>query len=140
MKRLWDDDDVKASTRKRTDKMEIAVTVTQIIIALGILNVWVLRFGKPTEWRGGSATNMKEEFQTYGLPGWTLQAVGLLKLTCAACLVIGIWIPALVRPAAVGLAILMLGAVSMHVKVKDPLKKSLPALTMLVLSVMVAAS
>ena len=112
--------------------MEIAVTVTQIIIALGILNVWVLRFGKPTEWRGGSATNMKEEFQTYGLPGWTLQAVGLLKLTCAACLVIGIWIP--------GLAILMLGAVAMHVKVKDPLKKSLPALTMLVLSVMVAAS
>lgn len=120
--------------------MEIAVIVIQIIIALGIFNVWVLRFGKPTEWRGGSATNMKKEFQTYGLPAWMVPVVGFLKLTFASCLVVGIWFPMLTRPAAIGLAILMLGAVVMHVKVKDPLKKSLPALTMLVLSVIVAAS
>jgi uncharacterized membrane protein YphA (DoxX/SURF4 family) len=120
--------------------METLVTAIQMIVALGIFNVWLLRFGKPTQWRGGSANNMKEEFETYGLPGWMLQTVGLLKLTCAVSLVAGIWFPALVRPAAVGLAILMLGAVAMHVKVKDPLKKSLPALTMLVLSVIVAVS
>lgn len=120
--------------------MEKLVVVIQIIVALGIFNVWVLRFGKPTKWRGGTANNMKEEFAAYGMPGWMVQVVGLLKLTCAACLVAGIWIPALVRPAAVGLSLLMLGAVAMHVKVKDPLKKSLPALTILVLSVIVAAS
>jgi uncharacterized membrane protein YphA (DoxX/SURF4 family) len=120
--------------------MEIGVIVIQIIIALGIFNVWVLRFGKPTEWRGGSAANMKEEFQTYGLPGWMVQVVGFLKLAFAACLIVGIWFPVLTRPAAIGLALLMLGAVAMHIKVKDPLKKSLPALTMLVLSVIVAAS
>jgi hypothetical protein len=34
----------------------------------------------------------------------------------------------------------MLGAVAMHVKVKDPLKKSLPALTMLVLCIIVAVA
>jgi hypothetical protein len=32
----------------------------------------------------------------------------------------------------------MLGAVIMHVKVKDPLRKSLPAFTMLVLATFVA--
>jgi len=32
----------------------------------------------------------------------------------------------------------MLGAVSMHIKISDPLKKSLPAFTFLVLSVLVA--
>ena len=48
-----------------------------------------------------------------------------------------IWLPLLVRPAAIGIAILMLGAVVMHVKVRDPAKKSAPALTMLVLSVLV---
>jgi uncharacterized membrane protein YphA (DoxX/SURF4 family) len=120
--------------------MENFVIVVQLIIALGLFNVWVLRFGKPTQWRGGTSSSMKEEFETYGLPGWTVQVVGFLKLTCAACLVAGIWIPILVQPAAVGLVILMLGAVAMHVKVKDPLKKSLPALTMLILSVFVAAS
>jgi uncharacterized membrane protein YphA (DoxX/SURF4 family) len=120
--------------------MDIVVIVIQIIIALGIFNVWVLRFGRRTEWRGGSASNMKEEFRTYGLPGWMVQVVGFLKLLFAAGLIAGIWFPMLTRPAAIGLAILMLGAVAMHVQVKDPLKKSLPALTMLVLSVIVAAS
>jgi uncharacterized membrane protein YphA (DoxX/SURF4 family) len=118
--------------------MGIAVIVIQLVIALGILNVWLLRFGKSTEWRGGSATNMSEEFAAYGLPAWTVPAVGFLKLACAAALIAGIWVPVLVRPAAIGLAVLMLGAVAMHVKVKDPAKKSLPAFIMLVLCVVVA--
>jgi glutathione peroxidase len=29
--------------------------VSQIVIALGLLNVWLLRAGKPSNWRGGSA-------------------------------------------------------------------------------------
>ena len=120
--------------------METAVLIIQVVIALGIFNVWVLRFGKSTEWRGGTAANMKEEFKAYGLPSWSVQVVGFLKLVFAACLLAGIWIPTLTRPAAVGIAILMLAAVAMHLKVKDPLKKSLPALTMLLLSVIVAAS
>ncbi len=117
--------------------METVVVIIQIIVALGILNVWVLRVGKTTDWRGGAAVNMKEEFQVYGLPAWSVQVVGFLKLLFAACLIAGIWLPALTMPAAAGIAILMLGAVAMHIKVKDPLKKSLPALTMFVLSLIV---
>jgi len=120
--------------------METAVIIIQIIIALGIFNVWILRFGKSTDWRGGTAANMTDEFQVYGLPGWSVQFVGFLKLMFAAGLIAGIWFPALTMPAAVGIAVLMLGAVAMHLKVRDPLKKSLPALTILVLSLIVAAA
>jgi uncharacterized membrane protein YphA (DoxX/SURF4 family) len=110
----------------------------QVVIAMGILNVWLLRFGKPTEWRGGDAKNMKEEFAVYGLPAWSVGVVGFLKILLAALLIAGIWLPAVTKPAAIGMAVLMLGAVSMHIKVKDPLQRSLPAFCVLVLSVLVA--
>ena len=48
------------------------VTIIQIVIALGILNVWLLRFGKPSAWRGGDAQNMVQEFRVYGLPTWSM--------------------------------------------------------------------
>jgi hypothetical protein len=118
--------------------MELAVQIVQVIVALGIFNVWLLRFNQSTEWRGGSAGNMKEEFDAYGLPAGSVYVVGALKLLCAAGLIAGIWLPQLVMPSAVGLAVLMLGAVAMHVKIGDPVKKSVPAFTMLVLSVLIA--
>jgi uncharacterized membrane protein YphA (DoxX/SURF4 family) len=120
--------------------MDLAVQVIQVVIALGIYNVWLVRFGKSTDWRGGTARNLKEEFAVYGLPGWFMGVVGFLKLLFATLLIAGIWFPAVTRPAAAGLAVLMLGAVAMHMKVKDPLKRSLPAFTMLVLSVIVAVA
>ncbi len=118
--------------------MEKAVVVIQIIIALGIYNVWLLRFGKATEWRGGTAKSMREEFEVYGLPPWFMSLVGFLKLLFATLLLVGIWYQPVVRPAAFGMAVLMLGAISMHIKVSDPLKRSLPAFIMLVLSGIVA--
>ena len=118
--------------------METATTILSIVIALGIFNVWLLRFNRSTPWRGGAAANLREEFAVYGLPAWSVGVVGFLKVLFAAGLIAGIWIPELSRFAAAGIAVLMLGAVSMHVKVKDPLKKSLPAFTLLVLSSIVA--
>jgi hypothetical protein len=117
--------------------MDTIRVITQIIIAVGIFNVWILRYGKPTSWRGGQAKNMKEEFAIYGLPTWFVGFIGFLKLLLAVFLIIGIWIPSLTNPAAYGMALLMLGAITMHIKVKDPLKKSLPAFTMLLLSLLV---
>ena len=120
--------------------MEYAVIGLQLVAALGIYNVWLLRFGKSTAFRGGAAGNMKEEFEAYGLPAWSVQAIGFLKLLFATCLIIGIWYPPLTRPAAIGLAILMLGAIAMHIKISDPPKKSLPAAVMLLLSVCIAVA
>lgn len=118
--------------------MKTAILVSQIVAALGILNVWVLRFGKATGYRGGHATSLTEEFQVYGLPAWSVRVIGALKLLCAALLFAGIWSPVVTRPAAATLGLLMAGAVAMHLKVKDPARKSLPALAMLALCLLIA--
>jgi len=73
-----------------------------------------------------------------GWPSWMVGFVGFLKILCAVLLIAGVWCPVVVQPAALGLATLTLGAVLMHVKVRDPLKQSLPALTLLVLCLVVA--
>ncbi len=117
--------------------MQLVINIIQVIIALGIFNVWLLRRDKSTNWRGGNATTMKEEFAVYGLPGWSVNVIGGLKLLFAALLIAGIWYPGLTQPAAAGVAILMLGAIAMHIKVKDPLQKSLPAFTMMALSLVI---
>lgn len=117
--------------------MQTFVTIIQLVIALGILNVWLVRYKKQTGWRGGDARNMKEEFQVYGLPVWFMGVVGFLKIVFAMLLILGVWLPSVTKPAAIGMAILMLGAVAMHIKVKDALKKSLPALSVLLLCLIV---
>lgn len=118
--------------------MKWFVITSQVVIALGLLNVWLLRTGRASPWRGGSATNMREEFAAYGLPEWAPGAVGFLKIGLALLLIAGIWLPALTRPAAMGVAVLMVGAIAMHVKVGDAPQKSLPAAVLLLLSLVVA--
>lgn len=117
--------------------MQWIVLASQVIVALGLLNVWLLRAGTPTAWRGGGAKNMSEEFAAYGLPAWSVGVVGFLKVALAVALIIGIWLPSVTKPAATGVAVLMLGAVAMHFKVGDPLRKALPALSLLVLSLLI---
>ena len=112
-------------------------TALQVIVALGLLNVWLVRAKASTAYRGGSAQSLKEEFATYGLPDWTFYMVGILKVGSAVLLLLGIWVksPDLVRLPALVVAGLMVGALAMHAKVKDPLTKSLPALAMLLMCV-----
>ncbi len=103
----------------------------QIAAALGLLNVWLLRRNHATAYRGGNARSMREEFAAYGLPAWCVAAVGALKVGAALALLAGLRYPALVRPAAVVVAVLMLGALAMHAKVRDPATKYVPAAAML---------
>jgi len=117
---------------------EITTTsVLQIIIALGLLNVWLVRAGSATAYRGGEAASLKEEFVAYGLPEMAFYVVGLLKVGAALAFIAGLWMPQLVAPAAVVVTALMVGALAMHAKVKDPAVKSLPAFLMLAMSVAV---
>ena len=114
--------------------MNIVISILQIAVAAGLLNVWLLRFQRSTPYRGGDARSMREEFAVYGLPGWFRYVIGTLKVGSALCLIAGLWFRFLVFPSALLIAILMLGALVMHVKIRDPLKKSVPALVMLALS------
>lgn len=114
--------------------MTTFLTVLQVIAALGLLNVWLVRFNQGTKYRGGSASTMLEEFAAYGLPSWFAYAIGALKVGAALALLAGLWFPPLVLPAAALVSLLMVGALAMHAKIGDPLSKSVPALVMLVLT------
>jgi hypothetical protein len=113
----------------------IVSTTLQVIVALGLLNVWLVRARASTAYRGGSAQSLKEEFATYGLPAWSFYAVGALKVGSAVLLLAGIWVPELIRPPALIVAALMVGALAMHARAKDAPKKFLPALLMLLMCV-----
>lgn len=114
--------------------MEVIALIFQIIVPLGIFNVWLLRTGKATVYRGGDAQSLKKEFAVYGLPDWAFYTIGALKLSAATALLLGFFIPYIIFPAALTIAVLMMGALLMHIKVKDPLAKSLPALLMFLMS------
>jgi hypothetical protein len=114
--------------------MEELIIASKLIIFAGIVNVWFFRVNKGTQWRGGEASNMQEEFEVYGLSQAMMYMVGALKVIAAFALLLSIWYPFLAVPGSAAMGILMVGAIWMHLRVKDPLKKSLPAFVMLLLS------
>ncbi len=117
------------------------ITALQILIAFGLVNVWLVRSGQKTKYRGGNAQSMKDEFAVYGLPPWSMYVVGVLKMLIALIMLIVIIKPYLMNTwgitSLVLLSVLMCGAISMHVKVKDSLVKVLPAISMLAMALMI---
>jgi len=114
------------------------LAILQLVVGLGLLNVWMIRRGNPTSYRGGHAKTLRGEFETYGLPIWMFYVVGGLKVVAGLALIVGIWMPSIARPAALLVATLMVGAIAMHLKVKDPARRSLPALAVLVMCLFIA--
>ena len=108
--------------------------VLQVIISLGLLNVWLLRAGSETAYRGGDAKTLKSEFSAYGLPAWSFYVVGMLKVSAAVALALGVWLSFLTPPASALIAALMLGAAAMHVRVGDAFSKAVPAVLMFCMS------
>lgn len=108
--------------------------LVQILVGLGLLNVWLVRPGSATAYRGGDARSLREEFDAYGLPEFMFYLVGALKVGAGLALIAGLWLPSVVTPAAALVSALMVGALAMHLKVRDPFTKWVPALLMLILS------
>ena len=115
--------------------MQTILAILQIVAALGLLNVWLLRARRQTAYRGGTATSIQDDFAAYGLPAWFVWVIGTLKVGAAVLFIVGLWIPAVIVPAGLLICVLMFGALSMHVKIGDPVKKSMPALLMLGISI-----
>lgn len=112
----------------------------QVVLALGIVNVWILRRDRATAFRPAGASNISDEFRRYGLPDWMRVAVGSTKLALAGLLLVGIVFPPVALPAAAGMALLMVGAIAAHLRVGDPLRKAAPATLMLVMASFVAVT
>jgi putative oxidoreductase len=70
------------------------------------------------------AKPMVDQFKEFGLPNFGVVAVGILEVIGA----IGLWLPNLSMYAAIGLFLLMIGAVANHLKVEHPFKQFAPAL------------
>ena len=73
--------------------METITMIMQLIIATVIFFVWTIRYNWDTNYRGGDAKNLREEFKVYGLPDWSLPLVGTVKIAAAVTIAAGIWIP-----------------------------------------------
>ena len=110
----------------------------KIIVGLSILNVWLIQAKKQTKWRGGTASNIREEFEAYGLSKAFYFAIYILKVSLAIFLLASIQFDVLTLPSSIGLAILLLGSVAMHVKIKDAFYKSFPAFLFLLMNLVIA--
>ena len=102
--------------------------VAQIIVALSIGFVWIVRFD-----------NIVKEFKQYGLSDLTRTIVGATKIALSTLLVAGIWYPALVLIPALLMGFLMACAQFFHFKVNNPWHKHIPSLLLLLLCLFIAS-
>jgi hypothetical protein len=114
------------------------IIALKIIVSISILNVWLLQKNKATKWRGGAATTILEEFEVYGLSKQFCYVVGFLKVSFALLLLASLQFSSLTLVGSLGLAVLLIGSVLMHFKIKDPLHKSFPAGLFIVMSLLIA--
>lgn len=99
----------------------------QALVAASVFFVWVVRY-----------PNIVEEFKQWGLPGWLRDSVGIAKLTFALLLVIGIERRQFAVAGGIGLALLMVAAFGTHVRVRNPVSKMLPSVTLFAISLLIA--
>jgi len=76
-----------------------------------------------------------ETMHSVGVPDRMIPVLAVLELAGAAGLLVGIWLPALGVAAAAGLTLYFLGAAIAHARTKAPAKDALPAVALLILSV-----
>lgn len=106
-----------------TNYMQLA----QIILAASVAYVWIFRFD-----------NIIKEFKQFGLSDLTRNFVGTAKIALSTLLIVGIWFPILITIPALLMGLLMVAAQYFHFKIKNPFKKHLPSLFLLILCVFLA--
>lgn len=107
--------------------MHDVTILLQTLVAASIFFVWVVRYD-----------NIIAEFKQYQLPDWLRDFVGILKLTFALLLLIGIDRKFLAVVGALGIAGLMACAFVTHLRVKNPPAKMAPCVSLLILSLAIA--
>lgn len=99
---------------------------SQALVAAAVFFVWVVRY-----------PNIVVEFQQMKLPDWLRDSVGIVKLTLVLMLLIGIDRKQFAIAGGIGLSLLMAAAFITHLRVKNPIVKMLPSLTLLALSMLI---
>ena len=96
------------------------IEALKIFVFSSVLFVWVVRY-----------SNIVEEFRFYNYPDWLRDLVGILKISFVVMLMTDSLF--LVKAGAMGIMVLMLAAVFTHLRVKNPLFKMLPSMTLFTL-------
>ncbi len=86
--------------------------------------MWVVRYD-----------NIKKEFVEYNLPSWVRDLVGILKLSFATMLQFSN--QEVVKIGALGISVLMFGAVVTHLRLKSNFRRYIASVAMLSISVFI---
>lgn len=108
--------------------MNMVSIIIQIILALGFLMFGAMKLG---------SKQMVDEFTRYGMPQWFRVITGLLEIAGAALLVAGIWNDSLIAIGGLLLAVIMVGAVITHLRIKDPVSKIGLPIILLILTLVI---
>ncbi len=107
--------------------MKDLLIISQLIVAISVLFVWVFRFH-----------NVEKEFKQFGLSVTIRSAVGASKIALATLLLVGICQPCYVFYSAILMGFFMLSAQYFHFRVKNTLQKRIPSFIFLSLCVFIA--
>jgi len=99
-------------------------TVIKTLVFSAVLFVWVIRY-----------QNIVEEFKHFAYPNSLRDLVGIFKITSVVLIMNSD--PNLVKLGATVISVLMVAAFLTHIKVKNPVAKMLPSLTLLVLNLLI---
>ncbi|MBB6670235.1 DoxX family protein [Cohnella nanjingensis] len=100
--------------------------MTVLSIVLQILLILYYLFSGTAKVVG--AKYWSEMFQHLGLPQWFRVVTGFVQLAGAAVLIVGYWYAGAIGWAGIWLGVTMVAAFFVHLKAKDPIGKSSPAL------------
>ena len=99
-------------------------SVVKTLVFSSVLFVWVIRY-----------QNIVEEFKHFAYPNWLRDLVGILKVTSVVLIMNSD--SNLVKFGATVISVLMVAAFLTHLKVKNPVAKMLPSLTLLALNLLI---
>lgn len=101
------------------------VRILKALLTLGFLGAGAAKLA--------NAEQASAQAAELGLPGWFMLFIGVCEVAGA----IGLWVPRCVIPAALGLGVIMIGAVGSLLRASHPAGETVPALVFLALLVAV---
>lgn len=112
-------------TNKGDLKMDILIWILQGLLGAAFL---MAGLGKIV----GSKMH-KEGFAKWRLPQWFRVVTGIIELVAAVLLIVGFWQKDLVLYGALMVVVIGLGGTLTHVRIKDPMKDTMPIIVLGVL-------
>lgn len=109
--------------------MEVVSIVLQSLLILAFLGSGLSKIA--------GAKMHVDNFNSWRLPQWFRVVTGLVQVVGVIALVIGFWEPSWAAAAGLWLGVTMLGGILVHIRVKDPIQKTFPAIILFILPLIV---